>query len=113
MAVLWAADGPLTPAQVRAALAGRRDGAGLAYNTVLTTLTRMHGKGLLLRRPPRRPRAGRSGWRCRAGRRRAPAAPRPGPRRRAPGPDPRSRPCRGPRRRRPPGRRAHPAGAGR
>jgi predicted transcriptional regulator len=51
MAVLWAAAEPLTPGQVQAALADRRDGAGLAYNTVLTTLTRMHGKGLLLRRP--------------------------------------------------------------
>jgi predicted transcriptional regulator len=54
MAVLWAAAGPLTPGQVQAALAAHRGtdrgGGGLAYNTVLTILTRMHDKGLLLRR---------------------------------------------------------------
>lgn len=41
MAALWSADAPLTPGQVRHAL--RRD---LAYTTVMTTLARLHAKGL-------------------------------------------------------------------
>ena len=60
MAVLWAAAGPLTPAQVQAALAeahavaatngeeGR--GGSLAYNTVQTILTRLVDKGLVSRK---------------------------------------------------------------
>lgn len=44
LAALWAADGALTPAQVQAAV-----GAGLAYNTVHTILSRLHGKGLVVR----------------------------------------------------------------
>lgn len=44
MTVLWTADGPLTPGQVQDALA-----ADLAYTTVMTTLTRLHGKGLVER----------------------------------------------------------------
>ncbi|MET7398670.1 BlaI/MecI/CopY family transcriptional regulator [Dactylosporangium sp. NPDC005572] len=46
MAALWAAGGPLSAAQLQAAL-----GAGLAYNTVQTILVRMHDKGLVERRP--------------------------------------------------------------
>ncbi|MFG2041731.1 BlaI/MecI/CopY family transcriptional regulator [Dactylosporangium sp. NPDC048998] len=52
MAVLWAAPGPLTPAQVQEALGG-----GPAYNTVQTILTRLHEKGLVRRGPS--PQAGR------------------------------------------------------
>ncbi|MGC9665246.1 BlaI/MecI/CopY family transcriptional regulator [Planosporangium sp. 12N6] len=44
LAALWAADGPLTPAQVQAAL-----GTGLAYNTVHTILTRLYDKRLVVR----------------------------------------------------------------
>jgi predicted transcriptional regulator len=44
LGALWAADGPLTPAQLQAAL-----GAGLAYNTVHTILTRLQDKGLVVR----------------------------------------------------------------
>ncbi|MFF2993157.1 BlaI/MecI/CopY family transcriptional regulator [Streptomyces sp. NPDC057950] len=44
LAALWAADGPMTARQVRERLA-----AGLAYTTVLTILTRLHGKGMLVR----------------------------------------------------------------
>jgi predicted transcriptional regulator len=44
MAALWAAEGPLTPADVRAALGGT-----LAYNTVHTILTRLSDKGLVRR----------------------------------------------------------------
>ncbi|GAA2350483.1 BlaI/MecI/CopY family transcriptional regulator [Dactylosporangium salmoneum] len=44
LAVLRAADGPLTPAQVQAGLGG-----GPAYNTVQTILTRLLDKGLTQR----------------------------------------------------------------
>ncbi|MEV8286372.1 BlaI/MecI/CopY family transcriptional regulator [Streptomyces niveus] len=44
MAVLWAADGPLTPQQINAAL--DRD---LARTTVTTILARLHNKGTLVR----------------------------------------------------------------
>ena len=44
LAALWAADRPLAPRQVRERLP-----AGLAYTTVLTVLSRLHGKGLLVR----------------------------------------------------------------
>lgn len=40
LATLWAADGPLTPAEVREGLGG-----GLAYTTVMTALARLHEKG--------------------------------------------------------------------
>ena len=40
LATLWAADRPLTPAQVRQGL-----GDELAYTTVMTALTRLHEKG--------------------------------------------------------------------
>ena len=46
MGVLWAADGALTAAQVGARLPGE-----LAYTTVLTILSRLHGKGQLARSP--------------------------------------------------------------
>lgn len=42
LAALWAADGALTAAQVRQAVAG-----GLAYNTVQTILVRLYEKGLI------------------------------------------------------------------
>ncbi|WP_333735904.1 BlaI/MecI/CopY family transcriptional regulator [Streptomyces sp. IBSBF 2806] len=45
LAALWAADGPLTAGQVREALPG-----DLAYTTVLTILSRLHGKEMLVRR---------------------------------------------------------------
>ncbi|MER7273989.1 BlaI/MecI/CopY family transcriptional regulator [Dactylosporangium sp. NPDC000244] len=45
MTVLWAAAGPLSPAQVQQAL-----GRDLAYNTVQTILTRLQEKGLVRRR---------------------------------------------------------------
>ncbi|WP_328752704.1 BlaI/MecI/CopY family transcriptional regulator [Streptomyces sp. NBC_00285] len=45
LAALWAADGPLTAGQVRETLPG-----DLAYTTVLTILTRLHDKGMLVRR---------------------------------------------------------------
>jgi predicted transcriptional regulator len=53
MALLWASAEPLTPGQVQAALAQSHggDSPALAYNTVLTILTRMHDKGLLQREP--------------------------------------------------------------
>ena len=41
MAALWAAETPMTPTAVQAAL-----GDGLAYNTVQTILVRLHEKGL-------------------------------------------------------------------
>ena len=41
LAVLWSADGPLAPAEVREQL-----GAGLAYTTVVTILSRLHEKGV-------------------------------------------------------------------
>ncbi|MEU9451126.1 BlaI/MecI/CopY family transcriptional regulator [Streptomyces sp. NPDC048277] len=44
LATLWAAGGPLTARQVREGLPGY-----LAYTTVLTTLTRLHEKGMLVR----------------------------------------------------------------
>lgn len=44
LAVLQAADAPLTPAQVRERLSGR-----LAYTTVVTILSRLHSKGVLYR----------------------------------------------------------------
>lgn len=42
LAALWAADGPLTAAQVRQAVGGE-----LAYNTVHTTLVRLYDKQLI------------------------------------------------------------------
>ncbi|MEH0430396.1 BlaI/MecI/CopY family transcriptional regulator [Streptomyces stelliscabiei] len=44
LATLWAADGPLTAGQVREALPG-----DLAYTTVLTILSRLHDKEMLVR----------------------------------------------------------------
>jgi predicted transcriptional regulator len=44
LAALWAADGPLTAREVRERLSG-----DLAYTTVLTILSRLHGKGMLVR----------------------------------------------------------------
>src|SRR5437868_959900 len=41
LAVLWNADGPLAPAEVR-----ERLGAELAYTTVVTILSRLHDKGV-------------------------------------------------------------------
>jgi predicted transcriptional regulator len=41
LAVLWNADGPLAPAEVR-----ERLGAGLAYTTVVTILSRLQEKGV-------------------------------------------------------------------
>src|SRR6478672_6154559 len=46
LARLAAADGPLTPSQVLASLDG-----DLAYTTVMTTLSRLHEKGVLRREP--------------------------------------------------------------
>jgi predicted transcriptional regulator len=46
LACLAAADNPLTPAEVLAAL-----GRDLAYTTVMTTLSRLHDKGALRREP--------------------------------------------------------------
>jgi len=46
LATLWAADEPLTPAQVRERLSG-----DLAYTTVLTILRRLFDKGLAVRAP--------------------------------------------------------------
>lgn len=46
LACLAAADAPMTPGDVQAALPGE-----LAYTTVMTTLARMHGKGALTREP--------------------------------------------------------------
>lgn len=45
LAALWAADGPLSAAQVQGLLPGE-----LAYTTVLTIMSRLHAKGLLTRR---------------------------------------------------------------
>jgi predicted transcriptional regulator len=42
LAVLRAAGSPLSPAEVRGRLSG-----GLAYSTVVTILSRLHGKGVL------------------------------------------------------------------
>ncbi|MEW1655292.1 BlaI/MecI/CopY family transcriptional regulator [Streptomyces sp. NPDC093707] len=44
LAALWAADGPLTPAEVQGELGGR-----LARTTVTTILSRLHGKGAVSR----------------------------------------------------------------
>ncbi|WP_274910833.1 BlaI/MecI/CopY family transcriptional regulator [Streptomyces sp. WZ-12] len=44
LAALWSADGPLTPRQVLQCLP--RD---LAYTTVLTIVSRLYGKGMLVR----------------------------------------------------------------
>ncbi|MDQ0994553.1 BlaI/MecI/CopY family transcriptional regulator [Streptomyces sp. V3I7] len=44
LAVLWATERPLTPAEVQAGIGG-----GLAYNTVHTILKRLYDKGLVLR----------------------------------------------------------------
>ncbi|MET7422106.1 BlaI/MecI/CopY family transcriptional regulator [Dactylosporangium sp. NPDC005555] len=46
MAALWAAGGPLSPAQVKDAV-----DADLAHNTVQTILIRLFEKGLVQRRP--------------------------------------------------------------
>jgi predicted transcriptional regulator len=46
LATLWAAEHPLTTAEVVTAL-----GDGLAYTTVQTILTRLHGKGAVRREP--------------------------------------------------------------
>lgn len=46
MGVLWRADGPLTPADVREQL-----DAELAYTTVMTILARLHEKGRAYREP--------------------------------------------------------------
>lgn len=46
LAVLWTTDRPMTPAEVQAEL-----DAPLAYTTVMSTLSRMHRKGLLSREP--------------------------------------------------------------
>jgi predicted transcriptional regulator len=46
LAALWAAGGPLTPAQVADAV-----DADLAYTTVQTILTRLHAKGAVTREP--------------------------------------------------------------
>ncbi|MFD5394422.1 BlaI/MecI/CopY family transcriptional regulator [Streptomyces sp. NPDC127097] len=44
LAALWAAEGPLSPAEVQTALGGR-----LARTTVTTILTRLHDKGAVSR----------------------------------------------------------------
>ena len=44
MAVLWAADGPLQPSDIK-----ERLDAPLAYTSVATVLTRLHVKGLVTR----------------------------------------------------------------
>ncbi|GAA1281305.1 hypothetical protein Psi02_37020 [Planotetraspora silvatica] len=54
LSALWAADGPMTAIEVQAAVGG-----DLAYNTVHTILTRLHGKGQVHRLGP----AGRSTYR--------------------------------------------------
>lgn len=46
LGTLWAAEAPLSPSEVRDAL--DRD---LAYTTVMTTLARLHDKGLVSRAP--------------------------------------------------------------
>lgn len=47
LAALWAGGEPLVPAQVQRALDG--DGPELAYTSILTTLRRLHAKGLVRR----------------------------------------------------------------
>jgi predicted transcriptional regulator len=49
LAVLQRAGGPLTPGEV-----SERLGAGLAYTTVVTILSRLHAKGVLVRSRSRR-----------------------------------------------------------
>jgi predicted transcriptional regulator len=51
MDVLWRADGPLSPGEVRDLLATSADAAAraLSYSTVVTILTRLHGKKMLIR----------------------------------------------------------------
>ena len=44
LSALWAAESPLTPGEVQSALPGE-----LAYTTVMTTLTRLYDKGLVVR----------------------------------------------------------------
>ena len=44
MTVLWSAEGALTPSDVQRGL-----GRDLAYTTVMTTLSRLHAKGIVLR----------------------------------------------------------------
>ncbi|MEU6261008.1 BlaI/MecI/CopY family transcriptional regulator [Streptomyces sp. NPDC047043] len=46
LGALWAADQPLTARQVQERLSG-----DLAYTTVLTILSRLHDKGMLVRHP--------------------------------------------------------------
>ncbi|MFI1508024.1 BlaI/MecI/CopY family transcriptional regulator [Streptomyces sp. NPDC020597] len=46
LAALWAVDEPMTARQVRGRLPG-----DLAYTTVLTILSRLHDKGMLVRHP--------------------------------------------------------------
>lgn len=46
LAVLWLNERPMTPAEVQAELGDR-----LAYTTVMSTLARMHRKGLVSREP--------------------------------------------------------------
>lgn len=49
LAVLWALGRPATPAEVQLELGDR-----LAYTTVMSTLTRLHRKGLVTREPTAR-----------------------------------------------------------
>lgn len=49
LAVLWMSRRPMTPAEVQVELDDR-----LAYTTVMSTLTRMHRKGLVSREPARK-----------------------------------------------------------
>lgn len=51
MEVLWEAGRPLSPGEVRDLLAGSRDAEAreLSYSTVVTILTRLHGKKMLER----------------------------------------------------------------
>ena len=44
LSALWASTTPMSPGEVQTAL-----GAGLAYTTVMTTLSRLHDKGLVAR----------------------------------------------------------------
>ena len=48
LSVLRAAGGPLTPGEVRERL-DLRDGRELSYSTVVTIVSRLHAKGLLIR----------------------------------------------------------------
>jgi predicted transcriptional regulator len=51
LGIVRAAAGPLTPGEVRDRLAGAGAGRrGLAYSTVVTTMSRLQAKGLLSRR---------------------------------------------------------------